>query len=166
MFLTQENLQGLLYACAPRAFEQDGIPFPCDCAKEGTGWSGIGKKVRGFTWQASCYGCVDHITSCAAYPDKHGYPAFCDAVAHVAMQSLGPSAEFEHLPQNGDATARGSIPQHLEHGASRIRVGVVAVVENRNSLVNEAFPTHFTWGECTHFGLKPGRWNIKQPRHR
>ena len=75
------------------------------------------------------------MTGRAANSNEHIQTAHRGVVAYVAMQGLGPAAEFEHLPQNRDAPPRRSIAQHLQHGPHRIWIGVIAIVINQNASV-------------------------------
>ena len=60
------------------------------------------------------------------------------------MQRPGPASEFEHLPQHGDMPPCRRIPEHFEHAASGIRVGVIAVVDDLDSAVFDAFSAHLS----------------------
>ena len=58
------------------------------------------------------------------------------------MESPGPVAKLAHLPQDGDAAAWGGIAQEVEHGFGGVRVGVVAIVPDRDAVVGEALGAH------------------------
>jgi hypothetical protein len=60
------------------------------------------------------------------------------------MQRLSPAAKFEHLPQHRDPPPGRRVPQHVQHGPDRIRIGVVAIVKNQNSAVIATFTAHFS----------------------
>src|SRR4029453_7438466 len=96
--LFQEALQRLLYAGAARTFEQYGIPVAGDFAQLHTGLFRMLEKIRGALVESRADGGIYHLTGHAAYPNEHINAAFDDITAYVAMQALGPTAEFEHLP--------------------------------------------------------------------
>src|SRR5207244_4330671 len=70
-------------------------------------------------------------------------PALSGVAAYVAVQGLGPAAEFEHLPQNRDPPPRRRVSQHVQHGANRVRVGVVAIVDHQDATVTGTLAPHF-----------------------
>src|SRR5579862_4210933 len=87
------------------------------------------------------------MTGLSAYANEHINSAARDVATYFAVQGPGPAAELEHLPQHGNAPFGWRIPEHVDHGARRIGVGVVAIVQNQNSLVEESFASHGAGGE-------------------
>src|SRR5438046_9413088 len=81
------------------------------------------------------------------------------------MKRLSPAAEFEHLPQNRDPAPSRRIPQHAEHGASRVWIGVVAIVKHKNSLVAEALAAHLARLNLPDAIRKALRSDSKNPCH-
>ena len=82
------------------------------------------------------------------------------------MQGLRPTPEFEHLPQHGNTPLRWCIPQHVDHHARRIGIGVVAIVQNQNAFVPDPFSAHRTGPQLSHDAGKLLRADTENSRHR
>src|SRR5579872_5946887 len=106
------------------------------------------------------------MTGLAAYANEHINSAARDVATYFAVQGPGPVAELEHLPQHGDAPFSWCIPKHVEHGARRIGIGVVAIVQNQNSVVKESFATHGAGSELFDRRGELSRLNAENPGHR
>ena len=129
---------------AARPFKQNGVArLVSDPRHMPSGFCGVVEKKRGAGPKACTLGCVQRATGRAAYSDEHINPLLRGVSAYVAMQGLGPAAKFEHLPQNRDPPPRRRVPQHVQHGPHRIRIGVVAIVINQNAAVVETAPRAF-----------------------
>ena len=116
-----------------------------------TGLHRIVEKKRGAGPKACTHGCVQRATGGAAYSDEHVDPLLGGVSPYVAMQRLSPAAKFEHLPQHRDPAPGRRVPQHVQHGANRIRIGVVAIVINQDPAVIETFSTHFSRSKILNF---------------
>ena len=136
-FRGEELFQRAFDVDAARAFKQDGVARLGERAQHAAGFGRVVEKKRGAGPKACTHGCVQRATGSAAYSNEHIDPLLRGVSANVAMQRLSPAAEFEHLPQNRDPAPRRRVAQHVEHGAHRVRIGVVAIVINQNTLVME-----------------------------
>src|SRR5512142_925736 len=84
----------------------------------------------------------------AAYSNEHINSTARDIATYLAMQGPSPTAELEHLPQHGDPPLGRCIPKHVDHGARRIGIGVVTIVKNYGSVVDETFAAHCAGARC------------------
>jgi len=66
------------------------------------------------------------------------------------MQGLGPTAQLEHLAQYGDSPLGGRIAQHVDHGAHRVRIRVVAIVQDEHAITEDPLATHRAGRESLH----------------
>ena len=111
-----ETLKRPLHVGAARALEQDGVALAGNVPQVVACLGGIVEKKRGVRRQAGDAWLRPPCSGRAAYPNEHINPTRRGITSYVAVQGLGPAAEFEHLPQHRDAPLRRSVPQHVEHG--------------------------------------------------
>jgi len=102
------------------------------------------------------------VTGLAAYPYKHINSTLRHVAAYVAMEGLGPASKLEHLPQHGDAPFGWRFPQHVDHHARRIGIGVIAIVQNHNAGVLQALAAHGRRRQFLHHVDKLRRANTIQ----
>ena len=69
---------------------------------------------------------------------------------NAAVKALGFPAKFEHFAQHGNSAPRGRTPEQLHHGAHRLRICVIAIVDNRDAGALKAFATHLPQRERSH----------------
>ena len=63
------------------------------------------------------------------------------------MQCLGPTAKLQHLSQNCNFPFRWFFAKHVNHALRRFRVGIVAIVQDRDSTPMRTLPTHLAGPE-------------------
>src|SRR5579871_2287856 len=83
---------------AAGALEQNRVARLRDVTKHSACLAGVLKEKCGIRAQAGFPGRFQHMACRALYPEKHVDSLLRGITAHVAMQSLRPTPEFEHLP--------------------------------------------------------------------
>src|SRR5260370_1892198 len=120
---------------ATRTLEQNHVALAGYPAQLAASLVGIFKKKRGVNCLTSFPGSINQMAGRAAYANEHINPCLRDIATYVVVQGLGPTSEFEHLPQHGDAPRGWCIPEHVDHYARRARLRAVAIAQTQNAPV-------------------------------
>ena len=108
------------------------------------------EKKSGVAGQASDNRRLYQEQGVAAYPYEHSHSTPSSIFTHFPVQRLGPSAEFEHLAQYSDFPLRRDIPQHIQHSANSVRIRVVAIVNNSDTIARDSLAAHFARRQLAH----------------
>src|SRR5258706_1109367 len=127
---------------AARTLEQNHVALAGYLPQLAASLVGIFKKKRGVNCLTGFPGSINQMAGRAAYANEHINPCPGDVATYVVVQGLGPTPEFEHLPQHSDAPLGWCIPEHVDHYARRVGIGVVAIVQNQNAFVPQPFSAH------------------------
>ena len=94
-------------------------------------------------FDAGLFGRLGQVAGGAANGDNHVDAFFGGVGAHFGVHLFGPDAQFEHFAEDGDFALTGHGGERVEHGFGRFGVAVVAVVQDGDAVVGEAFAAHF-----------------------